>query len=113
MDNLTVEGWCKAPGAENPIPLQTIRFHISPACHLELEAAEEELVKTHAQEKFVDVDVGALQLEMPPEVGPMSDCRLRVYLGGLDSRGQFHIVGHRARDNGLIYSNAVMVDQLG
>lgn len=113
MDTLTIEGWCMAPGAKNPIPLEEIRFYISPACHLELEAAEEELLKTQAPEKFVDVDMDVLELEMPSEVGLLSDCRLRVYLGPLDNRGQFHIVGHRASDNGLIYTNSVMVDQLG
>jgi len=113
MDNLTVEGWCKVPGAENPIPLEEIRFYISPTCHLALEVAEEELLKTQAPEKFVDVDMDSLELEIPPEVGPLSDCRLRVYLGPLDSRGQFHIVAHRTSDNGLIYTNSVMVDQLG
>lgn len=29
------------------------------------------------------------------------------------NRGQFHIVGHRASDNGLVYTKSVMVDQLG
>ena len=113
MDNLTVEGWCNAPGAEKPIPLDSIRFYISPAYHLMLEAAEEELSKTQAVEKFVDVDMDVLKLEAPSEVGFLSDCRLRVYLSPLDNRGQFHIVGHRASDNGLIYTNSVMVDQLG
>lgn len=113
MDNLAVDGWCKAPGAEQPIPLEDIRFYISPACHLALEAAEEELDKTHALEKFVDVDMDVLKLEVPAEVGPLSDCRLRVYLSPLDNRGQFHIVAHRASDNGLVYTNSVMVDQLG
>ncbi|MDX2464458.1 MAG: hypothetical protein QNK31_08120 [Porticoccus sp.] len=113
MDNLTVDGWCKVPGAENPIPLEDIRFYISPACHLELEAAEEELLKTKALEKFVDVNIDTLKLEVPSEVGLLSDCGLRVYLGPLDNRGQFHIVGHRASDNSLVYTNSVMVDQLG
>lgn len=113
MDNLTVDGWCKAPGAKKPIPLEDVRFHISPDCHLALEAAEEELLLTEAPEKFLDVDLDALKLEMPPEVGLLSDCRLRVYLGPPDSRGQFHIVGHRASDSSLVYTNPVMIDQLG
>jgi hypothetical protein len=117
MDNLTIEGWCRKPGAEAPIPVEGISFHISAACHLELEAAEEELLKTQAPEKFVDVEMASLALEMPSGIGPLSDCQLRVYIGSmdgsLDRRGQFHLVGHRASDNGLVYSNAVMVDQLG
>lgn len=113
MDNLSIEGWYKAAEAHTPTPLDEIRFYISPACHLELEAAEEELLETHAPEKFVEVDIDALQLEMPSDIGPLTDCRLRVYRGGPDNRGQFHLVGHSARDNGLIYTNAVMIDQLG
>ncbi len=113
MDNLMVEGWCKRPGADKPTRLEQIRFHISPRCHLELEAAEEELYRTHEPEKLVNVDVDELDLEMPAEVGPLSDCQLRVYLAALDNRGVFHLVGHRASDNSLVYTNAVMVDQLG
>lgn len=113
MDNLTVEGWCRKPGAEKPMPLDQISFHISPDCHLMLESAEEELHKTHAAEKFVDADISELHLSMPPEVGALSDCKLRVYLGRSDHRGQFHLVGHRASDNALVYTNSVMVDQLG
>lgn len=113
MNNLTIEGWCRKPGSAAPIPLEGIRFHISDSCHIELEAAEEELLKTQAPEKFVDVEMTSLELEMPPEIGPLSDCQFRVYLGPLDSRGQFHLVAHRASDNGLVYTNPVMVDQLG
>jgi len=52
-------------------------------------------------------------LVTPQECGPLSDCRLRVYLSAGDERGQFHLVGHRASDGSLIYTNAVMIDQLG
>ena len=113
MDTLTVEGWCEKSGVDKPVPLEKIRFHISAACHRELEAAEDELHKTKAPEKFIEVDMAALALEMPAAVGPLSDCRFRVYLGPLDGRGQFHLVGHRASDNDLVYTNPVMVDQLG
>lgn len=113
MDNLTVEGWLKELPGKKPIALERIHFHISPECHLALEAAEEELHKTRAPEKFVNVELRELELQIHPEVGPLSDCQLRVYLGEMDSRGQFHLVGHRASDNGLIYTNPVMVDQLG
>lgn len=114
MNTLTVEGWCKKSDVHQPMPLEMISFHISDQCHLKLEAAEEELHKTNAREKFIDVDVSDLELQTPAECGPLSDCQLRVYLGGMDNdRGQFHLVGHRASDNGLVYTNAVMVDQLG
>jgi hypothetical protein len=35
---------------------------------------------------------------------------MRVYLSA--ERGQFHLVGHRASDGSLIYTNAVLIDQL-
>jgi hypothetical protein len=113
MDTLTVEGWCEKSGVDKPVPLEQIRFHINAVCHRELEAAEDELRKTKAPEKFIEVDMAALELELPAAVGRLSDCRFRVYLGPLDSRGQFHLVGHRASDNALVYTNPVMVDQLG
>ena len=34
------------------------------------------------------------------------DPMFRVYLGGVEHRGQFHLVGHRASDGSLIYTNA-------
>jgi len=54
-----------------------------------------------------------MELITPEECGPLSDCQLRVYLSAGDQRGQFHLVGHRASDGSLIYTNAVMIDQLG
>jgi len=45
--------------------------------------------------------------------GPLSECKWRVYIGGEEGRGQFHLVGYSAEDGCLIYSNAVMVDLLG
>jgi hypothetical protein len=113
MNTLTVEGWCKKPGAQ-AMPLERIRFHISERCHRQLEAAEEELHRTHEPEKFVGVDMRELALQTPAECGPLVKCQLRVYLGGMDNRrGQFHLVGHRSSDDSLVYTNAVMVDQLG
>lgn len=114
MNTLMLEGWCKPPGAQQPLPLEPIGFHISERCHLQLEAAEEELLRTHEKEKFIDVDARELELDMPAGCGRLVDCQLRVYLGGMDhKRGQFHLVGHRALDNSLVYTNAVMVDLLG
>jgi len=113
MDALTVEGWCEKPGVDEPVPLEAIRFHISAACHRQLEAAEQELCDTQAAEKFIELDMAALKLELPASVEPLTGCRFRVYLGPIDSRGQFHLVGHRASDNALVYTKPVMVDQLG
>ena len=109
---LDVGGWCKHNNNTRPEPVNTIHFHISQNCHLLLEQAEEELQKTHEREKFLEMDPDALELEVSPDCGPLADCQFRVYLDPVDHRGHFHLVGHRASDNSLVYSNAVMVDAL-
>ncbi|HUE93249.1 hypothetical protein [Pseudomonas sp.] len=113
MNTLTIEGWCKPNPAQKSTPLGQIQFHLSENDHVRLEQAEERLQKTHEAELMVDVDMATLELSMPPECGPLSDCRFRVYLSEDYQRGQFHLVGHLASDGSLIYTNAVMVDQLG
>jgi hypothetical protein len=52
----------------------------------------------------------SLKLILPEGYGPLSDCQMRVYIH--NERGQFHWGGHRASDGSLIYSNAVLIDQL-
>ncbi|MBO3273639.1 hypothetical protein [Pseudomonas schmalbachii] len=114
MNTLTIKGWCKPTGAQKSIPIGDIHFHVTDDDHLRLEQAEEHLQKTHEPEVMFDVDMGTLELVTPPECGPLSDCQMRVYLSRDDEqRGQFHLVGHRQSDGSLIYTNAVMVDQLG
>ncbi|MCY1180337.1 hypothetical protein D9M73_207710 [compost metagenome] len=77
---------------------------------MRLEQAEERLQKTHEPEAMVDVDMDTLALIIPEGYSPLSDCQMRVYLH--HERGQFHMVGHRASDGSLIYTNAVLIDQL-
>lgn len=114
MNTFTIEGWCKTGDDSKPQALGDIHFHVSVADHVRLEAAEERLNKTLETEVMVDVDMSLMSLEMPPECGPLSDCQFRVYLSTSgDQRGQFHLVGHRESDGSLVYSNAVMIDQLG
>lgn len=125
MNTLTIEGWCKRSDDEKSTPVGNIQFYVSEPTHLLLEKAEEHLNKAkdvHEEEGsvrsqenavMVDVDMATLDLVLPEGCGPLSDCQFRVYLGGEDQRGQFHLVGHRASDGSLIYSNAVMIDQLG
>ncbi len=109
---LDIDGWYKKSNSAKPEPIHPVHFHISEACHLQLEAAEVELQKTHQPEKFLDVDMESFDLELPPDIGPLSDCQLRVYINPKTERGHFHLVGHRASDNSLVYSNAVMVEHL-
>jgi hypothetical protein len=110
MSALTIEGWCKVNGQKKSTPMGEIHFYVDGTLHKGLEDAEEHLQKTHEPEAMVDVDMDTLELNLPEGYGPLSDCQMRVYIH--KGRGQFHLVGHRASDGSLIYSNAVLIDQL-
>lgn len=112
MSTMTLEGWCKTSADQKPIPLEDIHFFVSDADHLRLEQAEEYLQNSGKRDIMVDADLDTLDLKMPEGCGPLSDCQYRVYLNRDDHRGHFHLVGHRARDGSLIYTNAVLIDQL-
>lgn len=112
MRSLSIEGWCKTDSTQKSTPLEQIHFYLSGEDHQRLEQAEMHLQKTHEPEIMVDVDMAILDLKLPADCGPLSDCKLRVYLRPDDQRGQFHLVGHRASDGSLIYTNAVLIDQL-
>ena len=110
MSALTIEGWCKNSPGESPIPVGEIHFYVDGPLHRRMEQAEERLQKSQEPEVMVDVDMSTLDLTLPQGYGPLSDCQMRVYLH-LD-RGQFHLVGHQSSDGSLIYTNAVLIDQL-
>ena len=110
MSALTIEGWCKNSPGESPIPVGEIHFYVDGPLHRRMDQAEERLQKTQEPEVMVDVDMSTLDLTLPQGYGPLSDCQMRVYLH-LD-RGQFHLVGHQSSDGSLIYTNAVLIDQL-
>lgn len=112
MSTLTIESWRKV-GEQKSIPAGEIHFLVDGVVHRRLEQAEEELQRNHAPEIMLDVDMSALELTLPVGLGPLSDCRLRVYLtkDKEDPRGQFHLVGHQA-DGSLVYTNAVLIAQL-
>ncbi|BAN48809.1 hypothetical protein PCA10_30770 [Metapseudomonas resinovorans NBRC 106553] len=80
---------------------------------MRLEQAEERLQQTHEPEAIVDTTTEGLRLVTPSECGTLSDVQFRVFLSKGDERGQFHLVGHRESDGSLVYTNAVMIDQLG
>ncbi len=113
MNTLTLDSWCKPQGATQSMPMGLIHFRVSEEDHLRLENAEEQLEASANDDLLLDVDMSGMEIETPQGCGPLSDCQLRVYLDKMDHRGQFHLVGHRASDGSLIYTNAVMVDQLG
>lgn len=113
MNTMTIDGWCKTSAEQKSTPIGLIHFHVDDESHLRMEEAEQQLQETHESEIMIDVDMSSLELETPKECGPLSDCQLRVYLNSEDQRGFFHLVGHRANDGSLIYTNSVMVEQLG
>lgn len=113
MNTLSLEGWCKAQGAGRSEAIGLIHFRVPELAHQELELAEESMARGGEAEMMLEVNMAEMELETPEGVGPLSDCRLRIYINEDDQRGHFHLMGHRASDGSLVYTNAVMVDQLG
>ena len=111
MNTLTIEGWCKTGEDQKSTQIGSFHFRVDEDSHLRLEQAEERLQDSHESEAMIDIDMENMELQTPEQCGPLADCQLRVYLK--DQRGHFHLVGHRASDGSLIYTNSVMVDQLG
>ncbi|WP_448679489.1 hypothetical protein [Pseudomonas nicosulfuronedens] len=112
MSAMTLEGWCKLTADQKPIPVTDVHFYLTDDDRLHLEQAELYLQENDQKEIMVDANLNTLALRMPEDCGPLADCMFRVYLGGAEHRGQFHLVGHRASDGSLFYSNAVLIDQL-
>ena len=112
MTTLSIESWYKPEGAKTSCPIGNIQFHVSEDDHLRMETAEEKLHDSSQDELFLDVELAALDAEMPEDYGPLSDCQFRVYINNQDHRGHFHLVGHLAKDGGLVYSNGIMVESL-
>lgn len=113
MSSFEIESWCKSDPQGKSLSMGLIHFYIGGENRLKLEEAEERLQNDERlTELRVEVDQGSLELVTPPECGPLADCYLRVYLRPDDRRGQFHLIGHRASDGILIYSNAVLIDGL-
>ncbi|ACO78048.1 hypothetical protein AvCA_18360 [Azotobacter vinelandii CA] len=112
MSSFEIESWRKTRPTEKSVPMGLIHFYIGGDDRQHLEQAEERLQSTGESEALVEVDLNTLELVTPPECGPLSDCHLRVYLRPEDRRGQFHLVGHRASDGSLIYTNALLIDSL-
>lgn len=113
MNTLSLEGWCKPAGNARSQPIGLIHFRVPETTHRQLEKAEEALSNGSESEKLLDADIADMEIETSAECGPLADCQLRVYIHKDDQRGHFHLIGHRATDGSLIYTNAVMVDQLG
>ena len=113
MNTFTIEGWRKQPGAASPVPINNMHFRINDHYHQLLEQAEESLLDSGKEDVMFAIDMSTIELDIPKECGQLADCQLRVYLSQESQRGQFHLVAHCKEDNSLVYSNAVMIDQLG
>ncbi len=113
MNTLTLEGWCKAEGSQQACPIEQIHFRVNEDYRLLLEKAAEDLHDKQQPEAFVPVDMSTMELSTSDDCGPLKDCKIRVYLRKNDQRGQFHLVANRVSDDCLVYTNAVMIDQLG
>lgn len=113
MNTFTLDAWCKPPGEHKSMPMGHIHFHISDDIHLQLERAETVLAQRQAEREMeIPADMDSLELDLE-ESTELDDCHFHVYMRKDFERGQFFLVGHRAEDGALVYSNAVMVDQLG
>ena len=112
MTTLTIESWYKPEGAKKSSSIGNIQFHVSEDDHLRIENAEETLLDSSQKEIFLDTNLSTLEAVIPEDIGPLSDCQFRVYINDQDHRGHFHLVGHLAKDGGLIYSNGIMVESL-
>ena len=113
MNTLDLDLWLKPKDGGKSEPIGLIHFRVSEEDHKYLEDLEQDLASHPDDDLMVDLDTKRIELQTPPECGELSDCKLRVYVHKDDHRGHFHLVGHRASDGSLVYSDAVMVDQLG
>jgi hypothetical protein len=95
MSSFSIEGWCKTGSTEQSTPVEPIHFYINGNDRQRLEQAEVHLQNSDELEVMVDVDMTTLELRLPQDYGPLSDCKLRVYLHADDKRGHFHLVGQR------------------
>ncbi len=106
---LTVETHLKPNQNQASRDVGLTKMLIEESVYHMLEEMEDELVESNQREMFKDIEPESIHLQMPDNFGELSDCQVRMYMPrGVDS-GQFHLVGHRASDNSLVYTDAVMV----
>lgn len=114
MNTFTIESWCKPVGADKSEPMGQISFRVNDEYKLQMESMEEEL--SHSGQSQGDISVrnmSSLELDTPSECGMLSDAQFHVFVHKSEGRGHFFLKGHRASDDALIYSNAILVDELG
>ncbi len=106
---LALETWHKSHRAQQSEDVGITRLDIGETQYRNLEKIELELKESQRKEAFVEVDGSEIDLQTPRQCGPLAECRIRVYLREDDESGHFHLVGRRARDDGLVYTNSVLV----
>ena len=113
MNTLTIKGWQKRAETGDVLPIEQIHFRVSETDHIRLEQAEEMLLSSGRPELFIPVNKDTMELSMSGDCGDIGECQFRVYLSPQTNRGHFHLVASELENNALVYSNAVMIDQLG
>jgi hypothetical protein len=106
---LTLDTWYKPKRARQSEAIGITRLAIDEAQYRRLEQAELELKQSARQEMFLDLEQGDIDLQPPEGYGALADCKLRLYLRDADDSGHFHLVGRRAQDDALVYTNSVLV----
>lgn len=106
---LILETWHKPKQAKHSEEIGITRLHIDENQYRRLEQAELELKQSDCQEAFLDLEEEDIDLQPPQGFGALADCKIRLYLREADDSGHFHLVGRRAQDDALIYTNSVLV----
>ena len=107
--HLSLEAWEKPHHSEESQGLGTLRIVIGDKEYSSLEKIERDLKESEEREALIQVSPAALSLQAPRECGPLTECKIRVYLREEDDTGHFHLVGRRAENGAPVYTNAVML----
>ncbi len=114
MNTFTIESWCKPAGAEKSVPMGLISFRVGEDYRLQMESIEDRLAANDDETQAdIKVKLSSLELKTPEDCGELADASFHVFVHKHEHRGHFFLKGHRATDDALIYSNAVLVDELG
>ena len=106
---LTLETWHKPKRAQQSEEIGITHLQIDERQYRRLEEAELELKHSGRQETFLQLEEEDIDLQPPQGLGTLTDCKLRLYLREADDSGHFHLVGRRAQDDALVYTNSVLV----
>lgn len=106
---LSLETFCKGADEQSSNEIGRSAVTVSADSYRKLEALEQQLRESDQQELFADIHDTAIDVETPDAVDQLRQCKVRLYLDGEQQAAHFHLVGHRADDNSLIYTNPVLV----